>query len=290
MVGAMPALTSILLIVAAMASIQAGAALAKLTLFPAVGAQGTTALRVALAALILLAVWRPWRALPRGAAAGWIVLYGAVMGVMNLLFYMALTTIPLGVAVALEFTGPLAVAIAGSRRRLDFLWILLAAAGVILLLPLGGLTAALDPVGIALALGAGACWALYILFGKRAGAAGTGRSTALGMTVAALIVAPVGYASAGASVLAPALLPAALAVAVLSSALPYSLEMVALRRLPQRTFGILMSLEPALGALSGLILLGERLTVVQSLAIAAVMAASVGSAATARVEAQPPPS
>src|SRR4051812_12244481 len=115
----MPSLAPVLLIVAAMASIQAGAATAKLLLFPAVGAEGTTALRVVIAALILLGIWRPWRAWPRGAAAGWIVLYGAAMGVMNLLFYMALKTIPLGVAVALEFTGPLAVAIAGSRRRLD---------------------------------------------------------------------------------------------------------------------------------------------------------------------------
>jgi inner membrane transporter RhtA len=272
----------VLLVVAAMASIQTGAATAKLTLFPAVGAEGTTALRVVLAAAILMVLWRPWRAWPRGAAAGWIVLYGAAMGVMNLLFYMALKTIPLGVAVALEFTGPLVVAIAGSRRRLDFAWAALAAAGVALLLPMGRLSAPLDPAGLALALGAGGCWALYIVFGKRAGASGAGRATALGMTAAALIAAPVGYASAGLDLLSPALLPAALAVAVLSSALPYSLEMVALTRLPQRTFGVLMSLEPALGALSGLILLGERLTLAQSAAVAAVMAASIGSAATAR--------
>ena len=286
----MPALVPVLLIVAAMASIQSGAATAKLTLFPAVGAEGTTALRVTLAALILLVIWRPWRTWPRGRALAWIAFYGVAMGVMNLLFYMALKTIPLGVAVALEFTGPLVVAIAGSRRRIDFAWIVLAAAGVLLLLPLGRLSKPLDPAGLALALGAGACWALYIVFGKRAGTAGTGQATALGMTAAALVVAPVGVASAGEALLSPGLMPTALAVAVLSSALPYSLEMMALRRLPQRTFGVLMSLEPALASLSGLILLGERLTLIQCVAIAAVIAASIGSAVTAKVaESRPAP-
>jgi inner membrane transporter RhtA len=269
------------MVVAAMASIQAGAALAKLRLFPAVDAQGSTALRVALAAAILLALWRPWRRWPTRPEAGWIVLYGAALGTMNLMFYMALQTIPLGVAVALEFTGPLAVAMAGSRRPVDFAWVALAGAGVAALLPLGRLSEPLDPAGLAYALGAGGCWALYILFGKRAGAGGTGRAAALGMAAAAVIVVPVGLAHAGPALLAPALLPAALAVAVLSSALPYSLEMVALARLPQRTFGVLMSLEPALGALSGLLLLGERLSLVQSAAVLSIMAASVGSAATA---------
>lgn len=279
----MRALLPILLIVAAMASIQTGAAIAKLALFPHAGAMGTTALRVSLAALILLVVWRPWRRWPRARDLGWIAIYGAALGVMNLLFYLALRTIPLGVAVALEFTGPLAVAILGSHRPLDFAWAALAAAGVILLLPLTGFTQALDPLGIAFALGAGACWAAYIVFGKRAGQGHAGTATAIGMVVAALIAAPVGYVAVGAGLFDPRLLPAALAVAVMSSALPYSLEMVALKRLPQRTFGILMSLEPAIGALSGLVLLHEQLSAIQLLAVAAIIAASVGAAATARM-------
>ena len=275
---------SVALLAVAMASIHIGAAVAKRGLFPVVGAQGTTALRVALAALILMAVLRPWRSLPTRGQAGWILLYGVALGTMNLLFYLSLRTIPLGVAVALEFTGPLAVAMAGSRRPVDIAWVVLAAAGVLLLLPLGRLSAPLDPQGLLLALGAGACWALYILFGRQAGVGGAGRATALGMGVAAVIVVPVGLASAGTALFSPALLPAALAIAVLSSALPYSLEMVVLGRLPTRTFGVLMSLEPAMGTLSGLILLGERLTLVQTAAIACIMAASVGCAASARAE------
>jgi inner membrane transporter RhtA len=179
-----------------------------------------------------------------------------------------------------EFTGPLAVAVLSSRRPIDFLWVGFAALGVVLLAPWDG--ARLDPHGLAFSLGAGVCWALYIVFGKRAGEGGGGRAASLGMTLAALIAFPVGYAQARTGLFAPAILPAALGVAVLSSALPYSLEMAALSRLPQRTFGVLMSLEPALGALSGLVLLGERLTSSESAAIACVMAASFGSAATTR--------
>ena len=264
----------ILALVAAMVSIQSGAALAK-GLFPVVGAAGVTTLRVGFSALILLTVWRPWRRSPERGEIGAIALYGAALGLMNLLFYLALRTIPLGVAVAIEFTGPLAVALFGSRRALDFAWIGLAVLGLGLLLPLGE-TSTLDPTGAALALGAGLCWAGYIVFGQRAGRAGGGRAVALGMAVAALVVAPVGIAEAGADLLVPATLGTGLVIAVMSSALPYSLEMFALTRLPRPAFGVLMSLEPAVAALAALALLGERLTLVQWGAIGCIVAASAG--------------
>lgn len=272
----------------AMVSVQCGAALVK-ELFPLVGVAGATALRLTLASLMLAIVWRPWRLLPTPRAMRSILIYGAAMGLMNFLFYSSLERIPLGIAVALEFTGPLAVAIAASHRAADFLWIVLAAAGIVALLPHGiGLpgtgpagsgTRGLPPAGIACALGAGGCWALYIVFGRRAGSAHGGATAALGTLVGAALIVPVGVAHAGAALFSPALLPTACGVALLSSALPYSLEMYALTRLPARTFGVLMSAQPALGALSGLCFLGERLTVVQWAAIASIMIASGGSAA-----------
>lgn len=264
----------ILALVVGMVSIQSGAALAK-GLFPVVGAAGVTTLRVCFSALILLAVWRPWRRGPERREIGAIALYGAALGLMNLLFYLALRTIPLGVAVAIEFTGPLAVALVGSRRWLDFAWIALAVLGLGLLLPLGE-AGRLDPTGAALALGAGLCWAAYIVFGQRAGRAGGGRAVSLGMAVAALVVAPVGLAKAGTDLFTPATLGTGLVIAVLSSALPYSLEMFALTRLPRPAFGVLMSLEPAVASLAALALLGERLSPVQAVAIGCIVAASTG--------------
>ncbi len=277
----------VIALIVAMASIQLGAVFAK-RLFPQVGASGTAALRLALASLILAAMWRPWRVRPTARELRSIVIYGFAMGWMNLFFYLSLSRIPLGIAVALEFTGPLAVALAASHRTVDFLWIALAALGLLALLPLGMESKPLAPLGIAFALAAGFCWALYIVFGQRAGAAHGGRTAALGTVVGAVAIVPIGAARAGAALLAPAILPAACLVAVLSSALPYSLEMYALTRLPTRTFGVLMSLAPALGALSGLCFLGESLTAVQWAAIAGIMLGSGGSAATSR-PAWPPP-
>lgn len=266
---------SILALLGSMSSIQVGAALAQ-HLFPAVGALGTTALRVGLAALILLAIRRPsLKGLDRTGVRA-LVLYGASLGLMNLCFYLALRTIPLGVAVAVEFIGPLVVAAASHRSRLDILWLALAAGGLALLAPLG--SQALDPAGLLLALGAGVFWGLYILFGQAAGKIGEGAASALGMGVAALVVIPFGALSAGGRLLDPALLPLGLTVAVLSSALPYSLEMFALTRLPRSTFGTLMSLEPAVGALSGFLLLGQQLSLRQGGAIAAIILASAGAA------------
>jgi inner membrane transporter RhtA len=270
-----------------MVSVQAGAALVK-GLFPVVGVAGATALRLTLASLMLAVVWRPWRLRPTAPELRMVLIYGASMGLMNFLFYSALERIPLGVAVAVEFVGPLGVAIAASHRAADFLWIALAAGGILALLPLGIESGTLSVAGIVFALGAGACWALYIVCGQKAGAAHGGATAALGTLVGAALIAPIGAAQAGGALLSPAILPAACAVALLSSALPYSLEMYALTRLPTRTFGVLMSGEPALGALSGLCFLGERLTVLQWAAVASIMIASGGSAASSRATLAPP--
>lgn len=276
----------IALLVVAMLSFQLGAVVAK-QLFPVVGVTGATALRLGLSGVILLAVWRPWRVRLNLDEARSIGIYGLAMGLMNLFFYSSLDRIPLGIAVALEFAGPLAVAMAASRRPIDFVWIALAAFGLIAILPVGVGAVRLDPVGIGFALAAGVCWAVYIVFGQKAGNAHGGQTTALGTVVGAVVIVPIGIGHAGAALLSPSLLPAAIAVALLSTALPYSLEMYALTRMPTRTFGVLMSGDPALGALSGLIFLGEKLSVVQWAAIASIMFASAGSALTSRGGPQP---
>lgn len=274
------------LLIIAMASIQSGASLAK-SMFPVVGAQGTTTLRLIFASVIMLLILRPWRATLTAKSLTTVVIYGIALGGMNLLFYMSLRSVPLGIAVALEFTGPLAVAIFASRRAIDFLWIGLAITGLLLLIPNASSSASIDLVGSLYALGAGVCWALYILFGQKAGADNGVQTAALGVMIAALVVAPVGIAHAGADLLNPALIPVALGVAVLSTALPYSLEMVALTRIPARTFGTLMSIEPAFGALSGLLFLGEYLSLAQWLAIACIISASIGATLTMRNEPKP---
>jgi len=259
-----------------MLSFQFGSALAK-QLFPVMGAQGATAMRLGLGALILWLLRQPWRRL-RGRH-DWASLwgYGLTLGVMNLCFYMALRTVPLGIAVALEFLGPLAIALFGSRRALDFLWVALVVAGLALLLPWQAQTQALDPVGVLYALGAAVGWATYILLGRRAGAAFGNDAVALGSAIGALVVVPVGVMHAGAALFTVSMLPFAFGMAILSSALPYSLEMLALTRLPARTVGILVSVEPAMGALLGLAFLDEHLTTYQWLAIAAIIAASIGA-------------
>jgi inner membrane transporter RhtA len=271
----------IAVLIVAIVCFQAGAALAK-GLFPAVGASGAAALRLALAAIMLLAVWRPWRMRVSPREVRVIVIYGLALGWMNFFFYLSLRSIPLGIAVALEFTGPLGLAMASSRRAIDFLWILMAALGLLALMPLGLGSKPLDVQGVGCALAAGLCWALYIFFGRKAGAAHGGQTTALGMVIGAMVIVPFGAAQAGWQLFSPAILPTALAVALLSSALPYSLEMLAMPLLPTRTVGVLMSLDPAFGALSGLCFLGEHLSWIQWAAIASIMAASAGSAATSR--------
>jgi len=268
-------------VLVAMVVIQSGASLAK-TLFPVIGPEGTTALRVGFAALILCLVFQPWRKWPAKQDQKALCFYGISLGGMNLMFYLAIERIPLGIAVALEFTGPLAVALLSSKRKLDLLWVALAMAGIGLLLPWQTQATALDPLGVALALGAGACWAGYIIFGqKTGGAVHGGTAVALGMAVAAMFLFPIGLVSAGSTLFSWSVLPFAFAVALLSSAIPYSLEMVALKRLPAQSFSILMSMEPAIAALAGLIILAEQLSLLQWLAIFSVIAASLGSSLTA---------
>lgn len=271
------ALIPVLAILGSVTCLGLGTSWAKQALFPLVGAAGTSAVRVGFSALLLLAFWRPWRWPLSGRDARTVALYGAALGAMNLCFYMSLQTIPFGVAVAIEFAGPLAVALLASRRALDFVWVLLAAAGLGLLLPLGHDVSTLDPRGVGFALAAAVFWATYIVFGKRASHLHAGHSVALGLAMAALVVVPVGVAHAGAALLSPPLLLVGLGVALVSSALPISLEMVALKRLPPQAFGIMSSMEPAVAALLALVLLGEQLDLVQSLAIGLIMAASMGS-------------
>src|SRR5471030_3175029 len=195
-------LFSVGLLLIAMASIQSGASLAK-SMFPIVGAQGTTTLRLVFASIIMVLVLRPWRAKFTAKSLRTVVIYGIALGGMNFLFYMSLRSVPLGIGVALEFTGPLAVAIYASRRAIDFLWIALAVCGLLLLIPTGAASASLDLLGVSYALGAGVCWALYILYGQKAGHDNGVQTAALGVVIAALFIAPIGIVHAGAALLTP---------------------------------------------------------------------------------------
>ncbi|WP_353798070.1 threonine/homoserine exporter RhtA [Enterobacter cloacae] len=270
-------------ILIAMLSIQSGASLAK-SLFPLVGAPGVTALRIALGTLILVVIFKPWRLRVKKEQRLPLLFYGLALGAMNYMFYLSIQTIPLGIAVALEFTGPLAVALFSSRRPVDFIWVVLAVLGLWFLLPLGQSVSEIDLTGAALALGAGACWAVYILTGQRAGEEHGPATVALGSLIAAIIFVPLGMAQATDSIWQWSVMPVSFAVAILSTALPYSLEMIALTRLPTRIFGTLMSMEPALAAISGMVFLGETLTFTQTLALCSIIAASMGSTLTMRPE------
>ena len=260
----------------AILSVQGGAALAK-GLFPVLGPTGTVGLRIGVSAVILLAIFRPslkttpWRA---------VIPYGISLGLMNWVFYQALARIPLGLAVTVEFVGPLGVAVWGSRKPLDVLWVIMAGAGIALITPWTG-QSSVDPLGVFCALLAGLCWAAYIVLGGRLSQVlPGGAAVATGMLVAALTVLPACVLAGSYQSLTPQLFAAGIGVAVLSSAIPYSMEMIALKALPSRVFGILMSLEPAMAALSGLLFLDEVLTVTQWVAILLVIAASVGSTRT----------
>jgi inner membrane transporter RhtA len=269
------------LVLGGVASVQFGAAWAK-TLFDEVGPGGAVYLRVAFAAVILCALLRP--TLRGRSSAHWrlILAYGFVLVAMNLSYYESLDRIPLGIAVTFEFVGPLGVAVAGSRHALDLVWVALAAAGILLLSNFG--TADLDTLGVALALLAGGFWAAYILLAARVGRTIPGaQGLALAMAAGTIMLTPIGVGEGGGELLSVSVLAIGAAVAVLSSVIPYGLELEALRRMPANVFGVLMSLEPAAASLAGFLILGEDLVAREIVAIGLVVAASAGAARGSRI-------
>jgi inner membrane transporter RhtA len=275
--GLLRSLPPVVLVLGSISSTQVGAALAK-DIFPILGTRATVFLRVASAAILLVAVARPrwngeWRRRVRLVA-----LFGIILAVMNFAFYLALARVPLGVAVTLEFTGPLGVAIAGSRRARDLVWVVLAAAGIVLLSPIEAHN--IDPIGVAFALGSGVCWAAYIIAGARMGRALEGGSAlAVAMTIASALLVPFGAAGVIHGIRTPLAIGTGCVVGLLSSAVPYSLEVEALRRLPTRVFGVWMSLEPAIAAAAGFLMLGEHLGWHAVVALVLITVATAGSAA-----------
>lgn len=264
----------------AIISVQCGAAIAK-TLFPALGAAGTASIRIGVSALILLLAYRP--NLKQITPQQWkiVVPYGLSLGAMNLVFYFAIERIPIGLAVTLEFIGPLLVAIIGSRRIVDYLWVLLAAAGIVLIAP--WTNSRIDTLGVLFALLAGALWAAYIVLGgKISKIMNSGQAVSTGMLFAALLILPFGFYENGLINLTPKLFGMGVALALLSSAIPFTLEMKALGQLPPRTFSILMSLEPAAASICAFIFLQENLTLYEILAVVCVVVASAGSTLTAK--------
>jgi inner membrane transporter RhtA len=264
------------LVLGAIASVQSGAAIAT-KLFPAVGAGGAVLMRLLLSAVLLVPLTRPrLRAVARRDLL-LVTAFGLVLAAMNCLFYLSIARIPLGIAVTVEFLGPLGVAIAGSRRPLDAAWVVLAALGVVLLASGGG---HLDIVGVILAAAAGVGWAGYILLSQRVGRVFDGLTgLAIALTVGGIALLPYGIIAGGSNLLHPTVLGKGAAIAVLSAAIPFSLELAALRQLRASVFGVLMSLEPAMAAVSGLVFLSQRLRWHEWLAIGAVMVASVGATA-----------
>lgn len=274
-----PPLPAVLL---AIISVQSGAAIAK-GLFPAIGAAGTASLRIGISALILLAVYRP--NLKKITANQWrlVIPYGLSLGAMNLIFYLSIERIPIGLAVTLEFIGPLLVAVFGSKRIIDFLWVLLAAAGIVLIAPWSN--NGLDILGVLFALLTGALWAAYIVLGgKISKIMKGGDAVTIGMLFASILIVPFGILGNGLSNLTPQLLGLGVALALLSSAIPFTLEMKALGQLPARTFSILMSLEPAAASICAFLFLQEYLTFNEILAVIFVVMASAGSTITSKTQ------
>ncbi|UQD57331.1 DMT family transporter [Flavobacterium sp. K5-23] len=264
----------------AIISVQSGAAIAK-TLFPMLGAAATATLRIGLSAIILLAVYRP--NLFKITAIQWkiVIPYGLSLGAMNLIFYLAIERIPIGLAVTLEFIGPLLVAVLGSKRLLDYLWVLLAASGIVLIAPWSN--NGIDLIGVLFALLAGALWAAYIVLGgKVSKIMKGGEAVATGMLFATILILPFGILGNGLNSLTPTFFYLGIALALLSSAIPFTLEMKALGQLPSRTFSILMSLEPAAASICALLFLQEYLTVNEVIAVVFVVIASVGSTFTSK--------
>ena len=270
-------LLPLLATIAAMAAFQAGAAVSK-ALFPALGPQGTAALRVTFGALMLAALVRPWRNWPAAAPLGGLLGLGVSVAAAILCFFQAISYLPLGVALPLQFIGPLAVAVATSRRWTDVVWTAFAALGVWALVGAGQSAAHLDIRGIAWALAAAAGWAAYIVYGRSAGTAFGAAAAPVSLGIAAVVLLPMGVAHAGAELFNPVHLPLALGIGLLAGVIPFGLELYAMPRMPARTFATLMALEPAFSVIAGLILLGERLATVQIAGVAAVVVAAAGAA------------
>lgn len=265
----------------AVLTVQSGAVFAK-KLFELVGAEGATSMRLGFAAIILLVVFRPWRIdFKKGNLKNFLV-YGLALGAMNFFFYKALKEIPIGIAVGIEFTGPLAVAFFYSRRPIDFIWIALVILGLILLLPLGDEVNNVNFKGVIFALIAGFWWAIYIIFGKKVGKDFGLPIVSAGMIVGAILFAPIGIITEGSNLFTPTILMYGLIVALLSSAIPFALELIAMTHIPSKTYGMLSSAEPAVGALFGIVFLGEHLFAMQWSGLAAIIIASIGATLTAR--------
>jgi inner membrane transporter RhtA len=276
-----PSPSAILAILVAEISVNTGAALGK-GLFPLVGPEGVAALRTSIAALLLLALIRPFNVTASRAQWGWLILYGLSLGTMNLLIYWSIARIPIGIAVTIEICGPLSIVLLTSRTKQDFFWFALAVCGILLLAPWPGADTPLDPIGIAFAVGAAVFWAIYILCGKRASTIGGSNAVALGMALACVITVPFGISTAGTTLLTPEVIMLGLVVALASSAIPYFLEMQALEKLSSRIFGVVISSAPAVAALVGVVMLDEHLAPHQWAAIALIMSASAGCSLTSR--------
>lgn len=266
----LPALAAI----AALVSVQTGAAIAK-TLFPVIGPEGVAALRMGLTALLLGAAMRPWRTWQSVSHWKTLVGYGVMLGLMNLLIYRAFEYIPVSIAVSIEVIGPLGVALVSSRRPVDLVWIGMSSLGLVLL-PFGALKGGLDLRGVGLSLLAALTWGLYVVFGARV-ASGGGKTVATGMMIASIFIVPLGFNHAGSALLQPSILGIGLGVALLSSALPFLLDVYAMRHLPTRTFGVLLSVSPAVSAIAGWVVLHEVLSLTQCLGIACIVGACAGS-------------
>ncbi|WP_089605874.1 EamA family transporter [Acinetobacter piscicola] len=275
-----PHLQALILLFIAMISIQSSGALAK-TLFDHFPVLTISAMRLLLGSLILAVIFKIWQANFKQVRWAAIISYGIALAGMNVLFYLSIKRLPLGIAVSFEFIGPLSVALYHARQKFDFVWVGLAILGLVLLFPFDQAAHRLDPIGIALALGAGACWALYIIAGQKPSGISGNHTVCLGMFVGMLCLMPIAlFTGMPASVFQPSNFIYFVALAILASALPFSLEMIALRNLTALSFGTLMSLEPAVAAFSGFIFLNEQLLWTQWLALATIISASIGCTIT----------
>lgn len=266
----------ILIILISMASVQGSSSLAK-HLFPILGPEGMTAWRLFFSSIMLLFIFKPWRKQISQQAWKYIILYGLALGFMNLSFYFAIQRIPIGIAVAIELTGPIMVAMFSARKLLDFIWLAIAVVGLMLLLPIHQANTSLDILGIVFALCAGSCWGLYIVTGRKASQLQGSSSVALASSLVCCIIFPIGVWHNGMAMFSWDVLPLAFIVAILASAIPYALDVIALPKVPALTFSTLMSLSPVLGALSGFIFLQEKLLTQQWISISLIIVSSLGT-------------